>query len=258
MTDYWKLSPLEYAVGWRAFGWDRLHYPIQYRPTALNQDDYIRDCVDATTTFTKKWGDDLYGVFVTLAAPHARLHACGVVGAGDAKKVRIYAGIRGNNGAVAAQEPGGTVHLYRLPAAALGRRVAEALPPVGAGSAKPMRVHLADFDPQPDDDPGQPTTWMQPVDDRPTSKQQWTQFISRPRVGFGRIEVYPGPALDNRDTGGCQDLHWLDLANDGRYIITQTRDTATAGPIGVLNLANYLQGLLNNATNKHLNHATTA
>lgn len=258
MTNYWKFTDLEYMVGWRAFGWDRLHYPLNHQATASMQSEYNLQCAQAAKVFEAQWDDDLYGVFVTLASPTARLHACGFVGADNTRKVRIYAGIGRQTGAVVAQEPRGTVHVYRVPGGAVGQRVAAALPPMGPGRRSGVEAYHADLESRVDDDAGAPATWMQPVDVRPTAKQHMVGLATAPRVGVGQIEVYPGPMLDKRNTGGKRELHWLDLADDGRYEITETRQTMAARPIDTQAMGLRLQQLLNQAAAQHIERSSAA
>lgn len=232
----WQFDPLAYQVGWRSFGVDRPHYPFQFRPSSATADEYDSECLAAARRFRNMLDDDLYWAFVTMLSPEARVYACGFAGAGDAAKVRIYAAVRGAHAVVVSQEPGpdhrcgGTVRVTRLPHRNCGQAVLQALPAIGAGSHSRIDVDRLSLETEAEDDFDTPASWLRSSAPNTTPKQDFESLLSRPRVGVGRVEVYAGPTIAQRDTGGARDLRWVDIADDGRYLVAQGPRTVSVLP----------------------------
>ena len=259
MTNRWDFAPLAYVVGWRAFGWDTLSYPLQYRSTAQLQSDYEQDCVRAAADFESQWGEDLYSAFVTLGAAEARVYACGFAGAGNARKVRVHAAVRGGTGVVVVQDPGpdhhsgGTIHLAKVSTARLAQHVVDALPTTSKGRDSAFEIPVDAIDSDTDGDDGRPESWMEPTRKRRDSPgEALSRFAQQRRVGTGQIEVYAGPTTDSRDTGAGRDMFWVDVADDGRYLARQNHNMLKVEPVSAGGLADYLQRLVTNASQAHV------
>ncbi|NLE79823.1 MAG: ESX secretion-associated protein EspG [Rhodococcus sp.] len=232
----WTFDPLAYQVGWRSFGVDHPHYPFQYRPTSETMDEYERECLTAAQRFQSQLDDDLYWAFVTMLNPEARIYACGFTGPGEAEKVRAYVAVRGPHAVLMRQDPGpdhgcgGTVHLSRLPHGRCGDAIAHALPTVDPGRRPRIDVDMRDLENEPEDEFATPTSWLHEQSTQATPKQELEQLLDLPRVGVGRVEVYSGATIGARDTVRVREVRWVDVADDGRYLVASSPRTVSAIP----------------------------
>ncbi|CAM2777766.1 ESX secretion-associated protein EspG [Skermania piniformis] len=244
----WTFHPLTYQVGWRSFGADP-PYPFQYRSTTSEMARYTRQCISASEQFEDQLDEALYQAFVVMMNPDVRIHVCGLVGPGDADKVRLYAAMRGADAVLAQQNPGagrtsgGSVRVTRVQRVGCGDAVARALPNVRAGTQKRIDV---DHDELPAGDGPEPraTSWLRPADAGPTPVADATRLLARPRTGIGRIEVYPGASLGARDTGDGRDVRWLDVLDDGRYLLVDRARSISISPGGPAALRDVVQELI--------------
>lgn len=232
----WKFDPLTYQVAWRAFGVDRPHYPFQYRTSAEDSVEYERECFAAARRFQSQLDDDLYWAFATMLNPEARVYACGFAGPNDDKKVRVYAAVRGAHAVVVHQDAGpdhqsgGEVRVMRIPQRSCGEGVLRGLPSADAGSHPRIDVDLRDVEGDSDDDSGSPASWLRSPSRQATPKQDFEQVLNLPRIGAGRVEVYSGAAIGERDTGREWEVRWIDVAEDGRYLVAQGPRTVSLLP----------------------------
>lgn len=260
MTNRWDFAPLEYLVGWRAFGWDQLSYPLQYRSTAPMRSDYEQECIRAAASFKARFDDDLYSAFVTLGAPEARVYGCGFAGPNNARKVRIHAAARGRVGVLVVQDPGpdhhsgGTIHVSRIPVDSLAQQFVAALPPMNPGREPKVEVPVKEIGrDRSDDDEEHQGSWLEPTRRLASPMQGLTKLTSKPRVGIGQIEVYSGPTMDLRDTGNGREMFWIDNADDGRYLARQNQHTLVVGGVAAADLTGHLQRLITNAAQAYVN-----
>lgn len=232
----WKFDPLTYQVAWRAFGVDRPHYPFQYRPTTETADEYERECLTAAKQFQSQLDDDLYWTFATMLNPEARVYACGFTGQSDNEKVRVFAAVRGAHAVVVHQDAGpdhqcgGEVRVMRIPQARCGEGALRGLPSADAGRHARVDVDLRDLENDPDGDVGSPESWLRSPSRQATPKHEFEQLLDLPRVGSGRVEVYSGATVGERDTGRAREVRWIDVAEDGRYLVAQGPRTVSILP----------------------------
>ncbi|NUS45800.1 MAG: ESX secretion-associated protein EspG [Mycobacteriaceae bacterium] len=250
---------MEFQVGWRAFGWDRLPYPFVCRTPAQTLEAYEGLCVAAAKDFESRWDDDMYSTFVTLGAAEARAYICGFVGPDADKKVRVHAAVRGGLGVVMVQEPGssvdlgGDIHLLRVAASAVGRELVAAMPRVGPGRHPKVQVHIDEFHDGDRNGDVPPASWMQTTNQQRGPKREYDRLLARPTHGYGALEAYPGPTLGDRDTGSGQEMQWADFVADGRYLISFESHTRTvsAAPVDAASLADRLQRMLSECADIH-------
>ncbi|EOM78261.1 ESX secretion-associated protein EspG [Rhodococcus rhodnii] len=244
----WAFDPLTYQVAWRAFGVDRPHYPFQYRSTSETTDEYERECLQAATGFRSRLDDDLYWAFATMLDPEARVYICGFSGAGDAEKIRSYIAVRGPRAVVMRQDPGpdhhsgGAVHLAGISFADCGASAVRALPPAAPGRRPRIDAELRDLDRRDEFDAD--ASWLRAPDARATPAQRFERILGLPRTSAGRIEVYSGATISERATGPAREVRWVDLADDGRYLVISNSRTVSLLPGPDESLGNHIHKLV--------------
>ncbi|AQA22199.1 espG family protein [Rhodococcus sp. MTM3W5.2] len=212
----WRLTALEFTVLWERFGRDRLPYPFQFRGTAATDEEFRADRQAAAQKVVPMLDEGLYEALVALAEPVVRIELCGFRGAGLESMIRMHAGIRQSIAAVAVQLPGADLHagadvlLASAPVTQVGTFVAQSIPSVAAGRRRGVSVPRS----------ATPVSGslMQSAS-RARGNEERDEFFLRPRTGLGEITVFAGPAYDNRPTGDGQGFHWMDFADDGRYLV---------------------------------------
>lgn len=254
----WNFAPLEYVLGWKAFGRDVLNYPLQYRSTAETEDDYLRECREAAANFSAEWGDNLYSSFVTLAMPDARVQVCGFDGPNRDRKIRVHTAVRQNVGVVLVQEPGpdhdhgGRVHMSRVAAATVAQLIVDAVPPMRAGRHNAMRAELDDLVPRGDDDYHRRASMLQTSGQQRPAGQDMKRLMNRPRVGIGHVAVYSGPAVDDPPADGGGEFHWTDFEDDGRYLARTNRTMLEVGPVDSAGMVDTLRRLITRAATAYV------
>ncbi|MFI6431401.1 ESX secretion-associated protein EspG [Rhodococcus oryzae] len=212
----WRLTALEFTVLWERFGRDRLPYPFQFRGTAATDEEFRADRRAAAQRVVPMLDERLYEALVALAEPVVRIELCGFRGAGLESMIRMHAGIGQSVAAVAVQLPGPDLHagadvlLASAPVAQVGTFVAQSIPAVAAGRRRGVSV--------PRSVAPASGSLMQSAS-RARGNEERDEFFRRPRTGLGEITVFAGPAYDNRPTGDGQGFHWMDFADDGRYLV---------------------------------------
>ncbi|MFC4605201.1 ESX secretion-associated protein EspG [Rhodococcus kronopolitis] len=247
----WQLSALEFAVLWERLGRDRLPYPFRFRGTAGTLAQFQAQRAEAARRVLARIDEPMYEALTALAEPAVRIELCGLHGDRFESMVRVHAGIRCGWATVAVQQPGSDPHagadvrLTVVPACDVGTAVVRAVPPVSPGRHPAVSV------------PRVPSlarrgTVMSPAARRPGGDRR-EEFFTRPRTGLGEVTVFAGPAYDNRPGGDGDGFHWIDLAEDGRYLV-HGAETVHARPAGHADLAAQLLPLVAAAEAARLSH----
>ncbi|WP_280400788.1 ESX secretion-associated protein EspG [Nocardia carnea] len=225
----WSLTPDEFAHVWRQADLDRLPYPLRVLETPRTERDARVLHADLARRLPPD--PDLEACLRILAAPHTRVIAIGGAAA-PGRELRALGCVVYDRAVLAVQEPGrtaefgGTVTLSIGHRAKLGARLAALLPESPAGR-QPAR-----------------TASTAAVRDTETVVQQERaaapirKLLCAPHTARGhiRIEAHldlpkPPPALH---------YTWLDLENDGRYLL-KADETVHIVPASTEQLATHLQ-----------------
>lgn len=231
----WCFTALEFDVLWRLYGRDRLPYPLQFRGAAGTAAARRLARRDAARGIRSMLGDDLHEALSVLLAPAVRVEVCGFHGDGLGFVTRVHAGIRGDVGVVARQQPGadadsgGEVEISAMPHGRVAGSVVAAFPAVARGTGRGVASSVRSAE-----------SLLRPVGGR--DEEELRRFFDRPRVGVGEIGVHPGPALDWRPTDDGAVVHWMDVA-DGRYLV-RGGDAVEALPVSGEELATHLRALI--------------
>lgn len=243
MSD-WTFEPLTYRVGWETFDQDLLPFPLEHHSMAQSIEQYESEYRQAARLFAKDWGDGLYGAFVTLARPYARIEITGRDR--HDRKIRVHAAVRGNEGTVLSQEPtadadtGGLIHLSRVPASAVPGRIVAALPPMAAGQRSAFTVPRSDF--APTDEHYPPTSWLQSTRAKSSPADDMRLMLKHPPAAMMTVGIHGGPDLEPGVRKGGYGWRWADFA-DGRYLIFANRHTIGIEPHDAAAMAAHLQRL---------------
>ncbi|MGW5384219.1 ESX secretion-associated protein EspG [Nocardia sp. NPDC003963] len=229
----WRLDGEMFVQAVRAFGRDRLPYPIRVLPLGPTEtpptfDEYEQVRRTAARRLAELADERLFRTLETLLEPQARIEVHGMYDRGFERVVRMHAGVHGKSATLAVQAPGATkdyggdVLLEQLPAQQLVPRIVAYLPRCATGgypTVHGMRTEIGKIEYS-----RHPT--------RISRIEEINRIIRRPRSGIGEIGVFAGPAIDSRPTGNPHGFHWMDyLPKDGRYLlINHTKEEFTLTP----------------------------
>jgi hypothetical protein len=219
----WLFTPLEFAVAWSGFDRDVPPWPIEHVPTAETQEDYLREVDAASERIAGRMSPDLYHALATLAAPDVRVEVTGRVGPHHALKVRIHAAVRGPRATLVVQATDDRVYLDAFPATRLPDRIVGAMPRMRPGGCPPLHARVDEL-------------WASGPSTA-TSAGLLRRLLTQPRTGFGYISAHPGATLDNRRDERSRGLHYLDCAEDGRYLAERDHATLAVRPVDAASLA---------------------
>lgn len=218
----WRFTALEFRTLWEVTGRDVLPYPLRQHSTDADL-DAVTARRRAAEVLAPQLDSDLEHAVRVLLAPQARVEVAGF--ADRTRTAGAHGAVRDRHAALAVQQPGpdgtgGDVVLSLLAADDLADAALAALPRRAAGTGAPITVPAADLD-----EPHPPTRdpW------RPTPREQFERFFTRPMDAIYHLAVYPYGSIDNRHTDGRDDFQLHDVTDDGRYVVYGTR-TLTVKP----------------------------
>ncbi|MFC6011019.1 ESX secretion-associated protein EspG [Nocardia lasii] len=219
MIRSWRFSALEFRTLWEVTGRDVLPYPLRQEAHS----DVMQARQRAAETLAPQLDSELEHAVRILLAPQARVELAGF--AGRTRTAGAHGAVLDDLAAAAVQQPGpdgtgGEVTLTLSAADELAERVLAALPDRAAGTGDPIAVTAAVLDePRP------------PVRDpwRPTPREQFEHFFTRPMDAIYHIGVYHYGSVDNRHTEGRDDFQLHDVTDNGRYVVYGNR-TLTVKP----------------------------
>lgn len=244
--DTWALTGLEFGVALGGLGRDRLPYPLRFRPIADDLDDLTRQRREAARAVAAKADERLFGALTALLEPTVRIEVQGFSGSDLSTAIRIHAGVRGNTGAVAIQQPGSDsdtgadVTIRRGPATSIAQLITDHLPTAPEGTRRGITVHRNDLDAD------RPREVLTSANHR-SAADEADRFFRRERTSMGEITVYSGPAYDSRPTRDGRAFHWIDYTADGRYVVRNGRATISTLPASTSVLVKEIQRLVSAA-----------
>jgi hypothetical protein len=210
---------------------------IRYRTGIPDFDDLKRAREAAVAALLEKYDPILERALEVALDPDARVEAKGfggkASGSDDYTQIyRFHGAVHGNAGTVLVQLPGtapdsgGDVLVKYCAATQIGEYAVEALPKRKPGSQPPLEIRRNDLAAE-RANPIRRTHHLSLTD-------QLDRIFQRPRLAYGEIMIFPGPALDARRSPG-RSFWWIDY-EDGRYYV-KTTDPIIAKPIHPKSLA---------------------
>lgn len=248
----WTFDGLQFRMLMEQAGRDRLPFPLQYRPTAESAADYHRQRHEANEAVAGVMDEDLDLAVRTIVAPRIRVelvgHARTTTAGTAATKLRAHAAIGHDLAVVLTQQPGaddtsgGSIAVallqpYRAVEAALA-----VLPAKGRGAFTRIDVERPSTGPE-----AEYSTPLIRRTERKSGEDQYARMFGRAPECAGEILVCPGPSPDSRPTDGTEGIHWVDFADDGRYVIRHS-DLITVLPASGLDLVAEVRQLIEKVT----------
>ncbi|MEU1983926.1 ESX secretion-associated protein EspG [Nocardia sp. NPDC019395] len=225
----WSLTPDEFAHVWRQADLDRLPYPLRVLETPRTERD--AEFLHAELAQRLPPDPDLDACLRILATPQTRVVAIGAT-AEPGRELRALGCVVYDRAVLAVQEPGrtpefgGTVRLSIGHSAKLGTRLAAVLPSARAGR-QPARTASAAA-----------------VRDTETIVQEERaagpirKLLRSPHTAQGHIRIESH--LDQPTPTPPVHYTWLDLENDGRYLL-KADESVHIVPASTEQLATHLQ-----------------
>ncbi|AHH21140.1 EspG family protein [Nocardia nova SH22a] len=219
----WTLTPDQFALAWQRIDGDRIPYPLAVRLSARDSVERAAQLPGLTEWSETCLDPDLEAALRILARPAVLIEVFGEHGADP---VRVLGASSGQVTVVAAQRPGaaadrgGDVRLFVGNAKSFAARVVSLLPENAPG-AQPRRT--APLDRVREDSRDLVTV---PVAG-PSTTARMRRLLKQPRDGIGQIVVSARRADDSVRPLGV--LCWMDVADDGRYVVRTRKDVDILG-----------------------------
>lgn len=222
----WVLTGLECVLLIGSAGRERLPYPLQYAVENAAEEEIWA----ARRSAQSKVSPLLEGALVCLLEPEVQVQSVSFVAhRGAVSKLRALAGIRGTQASVAVQQPttsessGGGITLFcGTPTDAVDQLVAS-LPHTPAGRRPPAS--------------GSPDTAGVAMPGRAGQHAGLSWLLAQKRTGTGEIVVSTTPSYSTRQPMSDYAFAWIDLADDGRYLMHGSGDSLRAFPADRARLA---------------------
>ncbi|MBF6542844.1 ESX secretion-associated protein EspG [Nocardia brasiliensis] len=221
-----RFTGLEFQLLWHAYGRDRLPYPLQFRPQAVDFADLVAQREAAAAALLDRHSIELERALQILLEPEVRIELKGF-GAPELTRIfRFHGAVRDAAAASLIQLPGvaadtgADVTLRYGTAAQVAADAVGALPDTPPGTHPPLEARRAEITA----DRERPVREAYAVG----LAQRFDRLFKRERRALGEVTVLPGPAVDARPTFG-RGFWWMDYP-DGRYCV-QTGDPVVAKPM---------------------------
>ncbi|WP_327113735.1 ESX secretion-associated protein EspG [Nocardia sp. NBC_01730] len=206
----WTFTPDEFAHIWRETDLDRHPYPLRILETPRTEDQAERLRIALAERMPLGSDPDLSACLRILAKPHTRIVAIGAAHE-PGSELRLLAATIYDRAVLAVQEPGATadfggrVRVSIGHSGKLGTRIAALLPNTPPG-AQPARVAQADA-----------VRDEEIVLTRQPAGPRIRRLLLAPHTAAGHIRIEP--RLDRPTPPPPIHYTWIDVRNDGRYLI---------------------------------------
>ncbi|MEV0762964.1 ESX secretion-associated protein EspG [Nocardia sp. NPDC050435] len=234
MTDRtWRFTDLEFVTAWEPMRNRSVPSPFVVTSRIADFEEFQRRKAEIRARQRVELDDEVRGLLETLARPDLRILITGTMGADPAvaaDSIRMLAARRGETGCLVTQLPGETLWhaagftLHQCAALALGRVVAEALPPRDPGELG--RIQLPE--PEPEGDYVPRGVAHELTEDR--GRERHDRFRRATVTGSGRVEITQGSSRFGPRGMVRRWVRWSDLEGDGRYAVAE-HDSAVAVPV---------------------------
>lgn len=206
----WTFTPDEFAHIWRETDLDRHPYPLRILETPRTEDEAEKLRSTLAERLPHGRDPDLSACLRILAEPHTRIVAIGGAHR-PGSELRLLAAAIYDRAVLAVQEPGaspdfgGRVRVSIGHSAKLGQRIAALLPKTPPGK-EPPRVASGDA-----------VRDQETVPARRSAAPRIRKLLLEPHTAEGHIRIEP--RLDRPAPPPPIHYTWIDVHNDGRYLI---------------------------------------
>lgn len=216
----WVFTPDQFALAWESTGFDRYPYPLSIRLSARTEDERAGQ-IGALQRWRDRTVDgDVEAALRILAQPASRVEVFGLVGTDVSRPVRVLGATAGDTGVVVAQSCGGELAVSMGHAESMPARVVGVLPKSQPGRGPERTAPLAEVQRDSRD------VITASVRTKSVAGQV-RRVLNLPRDGIGQLLV--GTRLNEGVDRALHSLSWIDVANDGRYLV-RTRDDVEVIP----------------------------
>ncbi|WP_040775818.1 ESX secretion-associated protein EspG [Nocardia pneumoniae] len=206
----WTFTPDEFAHIWRETDLDRHPYPLRILETPRTEDEAEKLRSAIAERLPLGSNPDLSACLRILAEPHTRIVAIGGAHR-PGSELRLLAAAIYDRAVLAVQEPGsspdfgGRVRVSIGHSSKLGQRIAALLPKTPPGK-EPPRVASGDA-----------VRDQETVPARRSAAPRIRKLLLEPHTAEGHIRIEP--RLDRPAPPPPTHYTWIDVRNDGRYLI---------------------------------------
>ncbi|MEV6322301.1 ESX secretion-associated protein EspG [Nocardia sp. NPDC051787] len=206
----WTFTPDEFAHIWRETDLDRHPYPLRILETPRTEDEAEKLRIALAERLPLGRDPDLSACLRILAEPHTRIVAIGGAHR-PGSELRLLAAAIYDRAVLAVQEPGsspdfgGRVRVSIGHSSKLGQRIAALLPKTPPGK-EPPRVAS-----------GEAVRDQETVPARRSAAPRIRKLLLDPHTAEGHIRIEP--RLDRPAPPPPIHYTWIDVRNDGRYLI---------------------------------------
>jgi hypothetical protein len=218
-----RFTDLEFMQLWFAHDRDRMPYPLRQRHLPVEDfAEHRRIVAAAVESGRGEMTPAGVEAFEVLARPEVRIEMRGFVVGPEQSDLRVLAGVRGDKGVLAVQQPdpqtgrAGDVDVALYALDDLASAIVHLLPAAEEGALDDIRFRREEIGADEEDLP----YFVSLGQAAPLSMQQrLDRMFQRPRRDWGELAFHRGGAIDNygRDTG--IGFFWIHFP-DGRYFVT--------------------------------------
>ncbi|MBB5918660.1 hypothetical protein BJY24_007572 [Nocardia transvalensis] len=227
----WSFTPDEFAHIWRETDLDRHPFPLRILETPRTEDEAVALRRTLESRLPLRSDPDLSACLRILARPQTRVVAIGGRHT-PGSEIRVLGAAVYDHAVLAVQDPGGSrdfggrVHISIGHRAKLGARIAALLPEAPAGR-EPART--APTEAVRDEETVVSTQPLAP---------RIRRLLLRPHTAEGHIRIEP--SLDRENPPAPVYYTWIDVADDGRYLIRAGNEVHVT-PASIQQIATHLQ-----------------
>ncbi|MBF6355467.1 ESX secretion-associated protein EspG [Nocardia higoensis] len=240
----WTWEPDDFAALWLRDGMDRFPRPLRYLSRFKTRTPFESHAAQVRARYDRDEHETIRLALHTLTAAQLRIEVLGGSTAtrrGRVREYRIVGGRTAHHAVVLAQSAvdgvDGSVHVRLLPAESLATRLATLLPPCDPGREPATTVHSAEL-----------SAGAGHASARRSPRENYERIAGRPADGGGNAGLLVGSVL-SRPAPWFQ-AQWYDIAGDGRYLETRTREHVAVRPATARDIAGCYAGWIERALDR--------
>ncbi|GEM29747.1 hypothetical protein NN3_07540 [Nocardia neocaledoniensis NBRC 108232] len=237
----WTWDPDDFAALWLNDGRDRFPRPLHFTSRFRYREDFDAHARGVRARYTGEESSAIELALNTLAAATIRVEVFAETGPSGSHVHRIVGARDLHNAVIAAQTVidgvDGPIWVRRGRPENLGKGIASRIPPCAPGRRRAEEFFTRDLEP----DYNNHFTDVA----HNTPIERYNRVVAHPRSGSGSAAIRTGDI--NTRTDPERYIEWLDMADDGRYIVHRTRERLTIESGDTAALATIVTGWIDRA-----------